>query len=90
VIAFKEAIREIDKRDFRDGNGSFALVFMTCDVNRKTGGELISLVNACKCGLPPNCKTHDMRGIKDLETGKKYAVHNRLIFQYNKQEIYWV
>lgn len=90
MIELKQALREIDTKDYRDGNGSFCILFMTLDVNRNTGGEMIELTNACKCGLPPNCKGHDMRGIKDMETGKPYAVHNRLIFQYNKQNIYWV
>jgi hypothetical protein len=90
MIELKEALREIDSKDFRDNNGNFSLLFMTCDVNRNTGGELIELTNACKCGLPPGCKGHEMRGIKDMETGKPYAVHNRLIFQFNKKPIFWV
>lgn len=90
AIDLKVALQDIDKKDYRDGNGNFAIAFMTCDRTKKTGGEIIILTNACKCGLPPTCKGHEMRGIKDMETGKPYAVHNRLIFTYNEQEIYWV
>ncbi|MBC7416642.1 MAG: hypothetical protein H7325_00620, partial [Pedobacter sp.] len=82
-------IREIDKKDYRDGNGCFSILFMTLDTNRNTGGELIELRNAAKCALPPNCKAHEMRGIKDLDTGKPYPVHNRLIFKFDNKPIYW-
>ncbi len=76
--------------DYRDGTCSFSIVFLTADRNRITGGEMIVLENANKCGLPPGCKDHEMRGILDNDSGKKYAVHNRLIFQFNKEDTYWV
>ncbi|MGY4385642.1 hypothetical protein ACVWYN_002688 [Pedobacter sp. UYP24] len=90
MIELKLALRAIDKMDYRDGTESFSIVFLTADRTRKTGGEMIVLESANKCGLPPGCKDHEMRGIKDNETGKRYAIHNRLIFQFNKQDIYWV
>ena len=90
MIELKIALRQIDKMDFRDGQGKFSIVFMTCDRTKKKGGELIRLDNANSCGLPPNCKKHEMRGILCNDTGKKYAVHNRLIFQFNNEEIYWI
>jgi hypothetical protein len=90
VIDLKTALREIDKKDYRDGNGTFSIVFMTCDRNRKTGGEIRVIRNACKCGLPKDCKSYAMRGIMDMDTGKKTAIHNYLIFQYNKHEVYWI
>lgn len=87
--SLRDALRFIDKHDYRDGNGDFSIVFMTCHREDKLGGELIELKKACKMGLPPNCKGHEMRGIKCMETGKKYATHNRLIFQLNNQQIFW-
>jgi hypothetical protein len=90
MISLKDAIQVIDQHDYRDGKGTFAIIFMTCHRTNKIGGEIIELPNACKCGLPPNCKGHEMRGIKDMDTGKQIAVHNRLIFQLNKQEVFWV
>lgn len=90
VIDLKDALREIDKKDYRDGNGTFSIVFMTCNRVKKTGGEIKVIPQAYKCGLPANCKGHEMRGILNMETGKKTAVHNRLIFQVNKHEVYWV
>jgi len=90
MLELKDALRQLDRMDFRDGNGTFSLVFMTCHRDKETGGELIELPKANRCGLPPNCKDLEMRGIRDAETGKKYAVHNRLMFRMNGKEIYWV
>ena len=90
AISITDAIRHIDARDYRDGNGTFSIQFMTCHRTKKEGGEILSFNSACKCGLPPSCKGQEMRGIKDMETGKPYAIHNRLIFTINGKEIYWV
>lgn len=90
MIELKMALRIIDKKDFRDNNGDFAITFLTTDRTKRTGGEFIELRNACRMGLPPNCKDRQMRGIRDMQTGKKYAVHNRLIFGFNGQKVYWV
>jgi hypothetical protein len=90
VIELKLALRKIDQMDYRDGNGSFSIVFLTADRNRKTGGEFIVLKDANKCGIPSGCKDHEMRGIRCNDTGKKYAVHNRLMFQFNNEDIYWI
>jgi hypothetical protein len=90
VISYKDALRLINKHDYRDGHGTFKVVFLTCHRDKEEGGELIVLEKACAMGLPPNCKGHEMCGIKCMETGKKYAVHNRLLFSINDEEIYWV
>ena len=89
MIRLKDAISAIGKMDYRDGNGTFSISFLTCDRTKKTGGEIITLEKACGMGLPPNCKLYAMRGIKCMETGKPYAVHNYLIFSFNGQQIYW-
>jgi hypothetical protein len=31
-----------------------------------------------------------MVGIKDMDSGKRYPVHNRLLFSLNKMEVYWI
>lgn len=90
MIELKDALRDIDRKGYRDQNGSFSITFMTCDVNRHKGGEMISLSNACGCGLPPDSQGQEKRGIKDMDTGRPYVVHNRLIFEYNGKPIYWV
>ena len=89
MISKRDALRHIDQRDYRDGNGTFPIQFMTCHRALKEGGEIITLEHACKCGLPPTCKGHDMRGIKDMDTGKPYPVHINLMFTVDRKEIYW-
>lgn len=90
AIDLKLALADMKTKDYRDGGGTFGIVFLTANRDKKTGGEIIRLTNAHQCGLPPNCKGHEMRGVKDMATGKPYAVHNRLIFEYNGEEIFWV
>lgn len=89
TISLRDALREIDLKDYRDGRGDFSVVFMKCHRDDRTGGDLVFLDKACSCGLPPTCKGHEMRGIKDMETGRPYAVHNRLLFVFNGKEIFW-
>lgn len=90
MLELKDALRQLDRMDYRDGNGTFSIVFMTCNRDKITGGEMIELNEANRCGLPPTCKGHEMRGVRCAETGKKYAVHNRLMFRFNREEIFWV
>src|SRR3546814_10511171 len=89
MVELKDALKQIDEKDHRDGKGSFRILFLTCHRDKRKGGEWISLPRACSMGLPPNSKGKEMRGILCMETGHKYAVHNRLIFQFNSQDIYW-
>ena len=90
MIDLKHALIEMKQKDFRDNNGNFSVLFLTCNRDKKMGGNWIKIPNACRCGLPPHCKEHEMIGVKDMDTGKKYAIHNRLIFEFNNQPIYWV
>jgi len=91
MIALNNALKLLAAHDYRDGNGTIPIVIMKCNREKKKGGQLIQIDKACSCGLPPTCKNaNEMRGVMDMETGKKYAVHNRLIFQINGKEVYWV
>lgn len=90
MIELKMALREIDRMDYRDGQGQFSILFLTCHRDKKSGGEWVHLDRACSMGLPPNSKGKEMRGIRDMDTGKKYAVHNRLMFKFNNEDIFWV
>lgn len=80
----------MNKKDYRDNNGTFAIRFLTCNRAKEKGGELIYLEAAYQCGLPPNCKGLEMRGVKCALTGKPYAVHNRLIFEYDDEDVFWI
>lgn len=90
MISLRDALQHIDARDYRDSNGTFSIQFMTCHRAKREGGQIITIEKAAKCGLPPNCKGHAMRGIKDSDTGKKTAVHNNLIFTLNGMEVFWI
>lgn len=90
AISQREAVDTIRAHDYRDGRGTVKVQFMTCHRAKKKGGEIITIENACGCGLPPYCKPYYMVGIKDMDTGKPYAVHVPLIFTVNQKEIYWV
>lgn len=90
MIEHKAALDLIKTIGYRDNKGSFKVAFLKCNRHKKTGGQWVILDNACSCGLPPNCNGHEMVGIRDMQSGKEYAVHNRLIFELNEQEIYWV
>lgn len=82
-------LADIKTKDYRDNNGTFEIRFVTAHRIKRNGGEFIHLEKACRAGLPPNCDGHEMIGLRDMETGKPYAVHNRLILDYNKQEVFW-
>jgi hypothetical protein len=47
----------------------------------------VTVEDVAKCGLPYHCADHEMRGIID-QTGKKTAVHLRLVFEINGQQVY--
>jgi len=90
MLDLNEALKDMKTKDYRDGGGTFSIAFITCNRDKRTGGDIISIKNAHSCGLPPKCKGHEMRGVKDMDTGKPYAVHNRLIIEYNGHEIFWI
>jgi hypothetical protein len=62
-------------------------VFMKCNRDKRTGGQLVKVEHAKKCGLPYHCADHEMRGIVD-QYGNKTAVHLRLIFEFNGLTVY--
>lgn len=89
MISLPEVLRKIEEKNHLNVKVVFSLTFLKANRDEKTGGQFVMLEKASSCGLPPNCRSYEMRGVKCLETGKRYAVHNRLMFQYNQQEIYW-
>lgn len=67
---------------------TFSITFLKCNRDKKTGGELISLVKAQKHGLKAQPGYKYMVGIYDPETGRRMAVHEKLIFKFNGQEVF--
>lgn len=68
---------------------SFSITFLNCNREKKTGGDLITLVNAQKHGLRNSPGYRYMVGIFDHSTGNRIAVHERLIIKFNGQEVFW-
>lgn len=88
AIHISDALKEIDRCPFEFGADTFEIRFLKCNRSKKTGGQWVHLKKAQKTGLPYSCKDHDMKGIKDLESGRIIGVHNQLIFELNGMEIY--
>jgi hypothetical protein len=87
TIHYRDLLKDLEKADHENGTKTVSMVFMQLDRKRKTGGKLVTVVNAQKCGLPYHCADHEMRGIIGPD-GKKTAVHTRLIFEYNGLTVY--
>ena len=72
----------------KDKQAPFAIAFVTCSSDKKTGGEIIRLDNAVECGLP--YKSKQRIGIKQLNNSHHpFAVHIRLITEYNGDKVFW-
>lgn len=66
----------------------FDIKFVTCNQEKKTGGDFMEMKKVVKTGLPYNCSDKFMFGIKVPESGAKpIAIHGRLITRINDQPI---
>jgi hypothetical protein len=88
-IHYREMIKEMDDADHERSDKTFSLVYDECDLKRQTGGKRVRVEHAKKCGLPYHCADHEMRGIIDQDSGKRTAVHLRLVFVFNNKVVYW-
>lgn len=79
----------MDEADHEKGKATFHIKYYDCNRTKGTGGRLIEVAQAKKCGLPYHCNDHEMRGLQNLESGKKTAVHLRLIEEFNGLKVYW-
>lgn len=85
-----DAALEITRRAvFGESQETFSIEYLDCDRDKKTGGNLIQIARAQKHGLKNLAGYKYMIGIYDHETGRRKAVHERLIFKINGQEVYW-
>lgn len=82
-------IAELDRCKYLDSKNTFKMVYMKCDRNRETGGQLVLIEVGQKCGLPYHCADNEMRGVVDLKSGKKTGFHLRLVFEFNDLIVYW-
>ena len=73
----------------QDKSLPFQIKFVTLDVKRKTGGEILELTNAVKVGSKRvDMKANDLINIKQLgNTNHPHYVHVHLITEFNHQTI---
>lgn len=82
-------IKLLDECDHDRSDKTFSLVFVDCNRAKQTGGRLMVIEVGKKCGLPYHCADYEMRGIKNMESGKISAFHLRLTLQINGLNVYW-
>jgi hypothetical protein len=87
AIHYSELLKLFEEADHERGNNTLSLVYLSCNRNKKTGGEWVRVENVKKCGLPYHCADHEMRGIMH-PNGKIDAIHLRLTFEVNGQQVY--
>jgi hypothetical protein len=72
-----------------DTLNSFDISFVSCDLSRKTGGEIINLKRCVRVGANHNRKQNDTTVIKPVDRDSHpYPVHNFLILSVNGQEVF--
>ena len=89
MIALETVLNEMRNSEFGKSKKSFAITFLNCNRDKKTGGDLITIINAQKHGLKNTSGYRHLVGIYDHASGKRMAVHERLIFKFNGQEVFW-
>jgi hypothetical protein len=89
TIHISEVIKALDSCKYLESKTTFKMVYMKCDLERGTGGQLVTIEKAQKCGLPYHCADNEMRGVVNLESGKKSGFHLRLVFEFDDKVVYW-
>jgi hypothetical protein len=90
-ISLDKALLEMAKTDRAGKPLPFAITFITCDLNRKTGGERISHRATLNKPGGANKKYHernDVRNIRIVNSEAIRAVHPLLITHFNGKEVY--
>ncbi|MFD2961378.1 MULTISPECIES: hypothetical protein [Olivibacter] len=87
-IHLSEVYKEMDNCRYLSSKKTFSIKYLTADVTRETGGKWVFVERAQICGLPYNVKDNDMRGLVDLSTGIKTAIHNQLIYEFNQKKVF--
>lgn len=83
MIHLNDALNIMSERD-----KPFNLKFVTCDLEKNTGGEIIEMTDALRCGLPYESKQRI--GVKlQNEVGHPIAVHQKLIIEFNGEKVFW-
>lgn len=90
MIGLTDALNIMDEKDLKGVPIPFEIKFVTYDKAKKKGGEIIHLTNAVRCGQKHNMKENSTIGVTQLNnTHHPYAVHIRLILEFNGNKIFY-
>ncbi len=63
------------------------MTYLTCDRTRRKGGQWRTIEKGQIQGLPYSVRDNEMRGLVDLDSGIKSAIHIQLIFEFNGKRV---
>ena len=79
-------MQQLQEYDHERSKKTFSIVFVKCDEKRKTGGQIVTLHDVQKCGLPYHCLDNEMIGVVQ-PGGRPVAVHTKLALMFNDQQV---
>lgn len=67
----------------------FDITYVSLDIARKKGGEVIALAGCQRAGASHNMKNNDtISVVRPNAPHHPYTIHNHLILEVNKQEVF--
>lgn len=88
AVTLGEALKMMDRVDATGSPIPFSIAFCTYDKNRRTGGKVMRLKKAVRCGAAHNLQRHRQVGVKPADgKGHNYPIHLRLILRVNGQPV---
>lgn len=83
-----KALELMDQVDGRGAAIPFSISWVTCDRNRKTGGEIKRLDKAVRCGAQHHLQRNRQIAVRRADgKGHPYPVHLRLILRVNNEPV---
>ncbi|OFY87844.1 MAG: hypothetical protein A3F72_02945 [Bacteroidetes bacterium RIFCSPLOWO2_12_FULL_35_15] len=83
MITLGDALRQMEA-----SKKAFQLKFVTCNLSKNTGGELIELTAAFKTGAKYNMKRNDLITVRQENSADHpYPVHIHLITELNHKKV---
>lgn len=87
-MLLEHAFRVMDKVDGRGNAVPFSISFVTLDRNRKTGGKVVRLDKAVRCGAQHHLQRNRQLAVKRADgKGHPYPIHLRLILRVNNETV---
>lgn len=91
IISLDKVLKDMQKVDEHGSPVSFSATIITCDLNRKKGGERIAYTQAILCSPGGGAKAyHDRnntRNIKGLGNNEVRSINPLLITHFNGKEV---